>query len=584
MKLKKEITKSIVRLLTSFLCVFLILGLTGCSWLEDEEENGSKGGNESVPSSSSSKKAKDFLPDGVVRDKKVKLKGDGTDTVTVLIYMNGSNLETDGSEATTDISEIISAGYSDQVNILIETLGTKKWDKKYKIASDRSQIYKVGEKGLSLVKDDLGQLDCTTEESLRDFIIWGVQNYPADRYILQFWDHGGGPVYGFGYDEWVKEENAALTIDEMQGALKSAGVYFDFVGMDCCLMSCLEVCCAFYDYCDYMILSEDFESGLGWDYTNWVKKLYDNPSIPTTELGKLICDDMVAANENNTREGDRSIMALVDQSMLKVLFTAWTDFAYENEAALLGKNYSRSVKRSIGGRVMPAIAKKSRPNGWNLDFFGYGDADEADETSMAEYFVTDIMEVAGTIDSGKSDALRSAISQTLVYVKSTESDAGLTGIAVSLPYGDADYYNSLKKIFTNIGIDKKYVEWVGKFAGASVTTNDSDHDTWDESWTGWDDYEDDYDWENWDYSDDDDGYWDDFDWDDWDYDDSWNEWYDDEDWDDDYNYQGDDWYYGDDYGYDDDWYGDGYDDYWDDDYYDYYDDDDYYWDDDGYDY
>ena len=49
--------------------------------------------------------------------------------------------------------------------------------------------------------DDLGQLDCTAEESLRDFIIWGVQNYPADRYILHFWDHGGGPVYGLNADE-----------------------------------------------------------------------------------------------------------------------------------------------------------------------------------------------------------------------------------------------------------------------------------------------------------------------------------------------------------------------------------------------
>ncbi len=310
------------------------------------------------------------------------------------------------------------------MDILVETLGTQKWNGKFGIASERSQIYKVGDNGLTLVKDDLGQLDCTREESLRDFIIWGVQNYPADRYILQFWDHGGGPVYGFGYDEWVKDEEASLTLDEMQRALKAAGVYFDFVGMDCCLMSCLEVCCAFYDYCDYMVLSEDFESGLGWNYTNWVRTLYKNPSIPTVELGKIISDDMVSANEQDTREGDRSIMAVIDMSMLKVLYTAWTDFAYDNESALLGTKYSRSVKRGVGGRVMPALAKSGRPNGWNWDFFGYGDADEADETSMAEYFVTDIMEVAGSISSDKSDALSAAINATLVYVKSTTRDAG----------------------------------------------------------------------------------------------------------------------------------------------------------------
>lgn len=564
-----------VRLLAGLLSILMVLGMTGCDLFdEEEEEHDNRHGNDTVTVNTTASRIGTFLPDGAVREKKVKLKGDGTDTVTILVYMNGSNLESDDYEATTDLSEIVAAGSSDKVNILVETLGTKKWDNKYGIAADRSQIYKVNGNGLSLVKDDLGQLDCTAEESLRDFIIWGVQNYPADRYILQFWNHGGGPVYGFGYDEWVKDEDAALTIDEMQRALKAAGVYFDFVGMDCCLMSCMEVCCAFYDYCDYMILSEDFESGLGWNYTNWVKTLYQNPSIPTTDLGKIICDDMVSANEKDTRDGDRSIMAIIDQSMLKVLYTAWTDFAYENESKLLGKNYSRSVKRGIGGRVLPALAKKARPNGWNWDFFGYGDADEADETSMAEYFVTDIMEVAGSISSDKSDALSAAINATLVYVKSTASDAGLTGIAVSLPYGDSDYYKTMKQIFTNIGLDSTYIEWLGKFVSASGASDTYDHDSWDDSWDGWDDYEDDYDWEDWDYSDDSYGgsWWDIFGWDDWDYEDSWNEWYDDDDWDDDCNYHGNNWFYGDDYWYEDDWYGDGN---RDDDYYD--DDDDGWW-------
>lgn len=575
------------RILAVLFCLSLMLSVTGCKWIGDKVDAvlGDRNGNGALSASGlAADRVGKFLADGAVREKKVKLKGDGTDTVTVLIYMNGSNLESDDNEATTDLSEIVAAGSSDKVNILVETLGTKKWNKKYGIASDRSQIYKVEGKGLKLVKDDLGQLDCTAEESLRDFIIWGVQNYPADRYILQFWDHGGGPVYGFGYDEWVKDEDAALTIDEMQRALKDAGVYFDFVGMDCCLMSCLEVCCAFYDYCDYMILSEDFESGLGWSYTNWVKALYQNPSIPTVELGKKICDDMVSANETD-RDGDRSIMAIIDQSMLKVLYTAWTDFALENENALLGKNYSRSVKRRVGGRVLPALAQKARPNGWNWDFFGYGDSDDADETSMAEYFVTDIMEVAGSVKSEKSAALSAAINATLIYVKSTASDAGLTGIAVSLPYGDSEYYNTMKQIFLNIGLDSTYVNWLGKFVGASGTSNTYDHDSWDDSWSGWDDYEDDYDWDDWDYSDDSYGssWWDIFGWDDWDYEDSWNEWYEDDYWDDDHgwNCKDDDWYYGDDYWYDDDWYGDGS---WDNDHswFDSWDDDDWYdddWDD-----
>ena len=239
----------------------------------------------------------------------------------------------------------------------------------------------------------------------------------------------------------------------MQGALKKAGVYFDFVGMDCCLMSCLEVCCAFYDYCDYMVLSEDFESGLGWSYTKWLKTLYKNTSTPTLDLGKLICDEMVKANE--TQEGgDKSSMTVIDESMLKVLYRAWTDFAYANENQLLGANYSRSTKRVLGGRVLPSIARKGKHEDWNNDFYSiddYGESED-DNLNMAEYFVTDIMEVAKSVESEESKALKAAINATLCYVKNTESDAHLTGISVSLPYGDKEYYKSLKTIFKNIGL------------------------------------------------------------------------------------------------------------------------------------
>ena len=51
-----------------------------------------------------------------------------------------------------------------------------------------------------------------------------------------------------------------------------------------------------YNYCDYMILSEDFESGYGWSYTGWLNALSENTSISSEELGKIIVDDMIADN------------------------------------------------------------------------------------------------------------------------------------------------------------------------------------------------------------------------------------------------------------------------------------------------
>ena len=41
----------------------------------------------------------------------------------------------------------------------------------------------------------------TKPDTLSSFIQWCHENYPANRMELIFWDHGGGSVSGYGYDE-----------------------------------------------------------------------------------------------------------------------------------------------------------------------------------------------------------------------------------------------------------------------------------------------------------------------------------------------------------------------------------------------
>lgn len=507
----------------------------------------------------------------VIRDYYSKVKGNGEDTVTLLVYMNGSNLESEAQEATEDLSEMVAgAGVSDKVNILVQTMGTKSWDKKWGISSKRTERYKLDGTGLKLVDGSLKQLDCTRTETLADFLKWGVKNYPADRYMLVFWNHGGGAIYGFGYDEWVSDESAALTIDEMRDAFKQAGVFFDFIGMDCCIMSSLEVCCAFYDYCDYTILSEDFESGLGWSYTKWIKSLYNNTSISTVDLGKQICDDMVKANVDNVREGDNSIMALIDETMVKLLYNTWKEFAYDAEDTLKSKNFSRKVLPKRGGRALPALAtaygvaeNTALPS--RLGFFSELLFGDDDAPTLEEYCEVDIMSAASSINSDVSELLKSAISNALVHVSYSEGDAHLTGLAVSLPYGDQNGYASMREIFSNVGMDQEYINWLEQFVYLE-SDNYYDYSDFDDDWYGWDTYDD--------YYDDDDDYfslWDYFfgddDFGEYGFDDCYG-YYDGYDYDD--GYYGD---YGDDCGYDYDYYYDDY--YYDDDYYD--DDDGWWW-------
>lgn len=572
----KKFKKFLLIALAVFGIGCLIILMLPDEWLEDDTPSQGTYQNESVTAGAQnvtdkgevavSKDSQSMVPLSSLFDmKSVREKQDYSNakTVTILCYMNGSNLETDDGEATTDILEMIDAPYSENTRIVIQTMGTKKWDKKLGIASDHSQRFLVKENGLELLDDSLGQLDCTRSSTLSEFISWGTEKYPADRYILLFWNHGGGPVYGFGYDEFQSYDDA-MTIDEIQLAIDDAGVYFDFIGMDCCIMSCMEVCCAMYGYCDYMVLSEDFEPGLGWSYEGWITAITKNPAIDTQELGKIICDDCVSANESSYW-GDECILSVLDESVMRVLFTAWTDFAYANEATLLDCNYSRTIKRGSGYRIPMRCAKRAE-----------------EDYELADYNITDIMAVAKNIDSDESKALASAVNAAVLYSRATSGDSYLTGLSVTLPYGDSEFYSSLKTIFVNCGFDTDYVIWLSKFTSADCIGSYYDYGGWDDVWSGWDSYEDDYDWSDWYYYDDDDYWCDDSEgWWDWNYLNYWIEdWWDYDDYD--YHYDGycsDD--YWDDYGYcydnywdnywdsEDDW--DDWDDWEDEDYWDSYD-------------
>ena len=445
--------------------------------------------------------------DSAIRDPFVTLKGDGTDTATVMVYLNGSSLETENGCATADLKEMLSASLSDNVNVVIQTGGTKKWHSS-NISSKRSQRYVVSNNQLVLIDDSLDQLDITDENTLAGFIAFCRDNYPADRNILILWDHGAGPVYGFGENEVGHDYEAALTLDEIQRAVASSGVKFEMIGFDACLMGTIETACALYDYSDYLIASEDFEPGEGWQYQNWLSLLGYNSSTPMKDIAKVIIDDYVG--EARVNDSD-AILSLVDLRYTRLLFSSWVNFAYASESDLLASNYNMEMHRSdrAGGPMKSGF--------WDL-LFG--------ESTMEEYcYCVDLMALASTLDTEEAKALSSALSYALVYSAATASDANMTGLSVTLPYNDTEFYSELEKIFLNCGLDSNYVTFLKKFAtsGSSQSYNWSDSD-----WGGWRDpgnYYDsqDYDWSYYDWND----YTDeDYGWDSYDYDDDWySPWY-----------------------------------------------------------
>ena len=262
---------------------------------------------------------------------------------TILVYLCGTDLESDCYAASIDIEEALLGTYGDDVRIVYQTGGTAEWNEYYGISNSVSQRYVTNNGKLELV-DEFALQNMGDPQTLADFVSWGVENYPAQHMGLVFWNHGGGSISGVCFDEMNYSDS--LSLREIDSALNS--VYdqmsdkFEFIGFDACLMSTLETANILAPYARYMFASEETEPGGGWNYTDIVDFLAENPDATGAELGEMQCQSYYQHCIDNG-DPDGTTFAITDLSKINDLlisFDATAKEMYESE-------YTAEISRAI---------------------------------------------------------------------------------------------------------------------------------------------------------------------------------------------------------------------------------------------
>lgn len=129
--------------------------------------------------------------------------------------------------------------------------------------------------------------------TLLDFLKWGMKTYPADRYAIIFWDHGGQWT-GFGGDsqDGTLDDVGGLLpgqiADILQEVFKQNNLKkVDLIAFDTCLMGGIEVLDSFNGLCDYFIACPEIDYGDGWDYEAVLRWLKAHPDATMAEFGKV---------------------------------------------------------------------------------------------------------------------------------------------------------------------------------------------------------------------------------------------------------------------------------------------------------
>lgn len=183
--------------------------------------------------------------------------------------------------------------------------------------------------------------------ALSDFINYGTQSYPANHYILLFWNHGSGPIDGYGYD--VLHNGDTVLLSEMQRGIQESELAkkkFSIVGFDACLMGNIETAAVLSPFADYMVASPELEPEEGWDY-QWLS-VFKETEVAPEEIGKEILSSYQEFYEKRSVQVALAFLDLSKYEKIEREFGTYFSMLSQEKSSKLISEISQKRKQMLG--------------------------------------------------------------------------------------------------------------------------------------------------------------------------------------------------------------------------------------------
>jgi len=369
--------------------------------------------------------------------------GEGVKPTTIMIYMNGSDLESEIGAATEDLIEMLESGLRSQnADIVILTGGANHWQNDV-IPANECVLWNI-EDGALFELERIGLRNMGDPDTLADFIIYGMTHFPAEKYGLVLWDHGGGAIAGYGHDEkFAYDDEGSLTLLEMDYAFHKAGLSgqkLEWLGFDSCLMATIEMALISSQYAKYLVASEDLEPGDGWDYT-FLSMLNRNPRASGYILGREIVDTFMAFYGPNSDE--ILTLSVTDLNKVQPVMEAM---------GLLMAQCSDKLLSDRSDNFAP-LAKRRR----NTKTFGEGSPRD-NQSDMVD--IGDMAHQLSDLFPKEAAQVFAALNDAVLYNRHN-SRIPLYGLSSYYVYG-GPFYESLD-LYAQLNVDEAYTAYLLKF-------------------------------------------------------------------------------------------------------------------------
>ena len=361
---------------------------------------------------------------------------------TFIIYMVGSDLESNGKMATFDLNDLTKADINlDENNVVLMVGGSKKWHNF--VDPEEIAIYELGDNGFAKIKTDK-YTNMGSSSLLSGFLDYSYNNYPAEKYDLVFWNHGLGAA-GLESDE-VSEDY--LSITELKTSLENSPFVdekLETIIFNNCLSGNIHFANVVSNYADYMVASEEvMYVGALIDRLNFIEDVKESDSGYEVGLAYVNKTDesMKKLNNKSNKKYD-STLSIIDLSRIDKLDSSVNEFF---ESIDLKDNY-RSIARARGKTYT-----YSASTGYSYDTVDLYELVEA----LAPYSNNEIA----------VNNLKDEIKNTVKYNSAINDYSN--GISIYFPYfGTSEYIETHLLLFRSLW-NNSYLKFIENFYDSNI--------------------------------------------------------------------------------------------------------------------
>jgi len=365
-------------------------------------------------------------------NKKEELK-DGSHTI--MIYMVGSNLESDSGIASSDIASINPEEIDlEKIHVLLYTGGTEEWHNF--VSNEENAIYILEEDGFNKI-ETYDKLNMGDPSTLLEFLNYGYDNYNAQYYDLLFYDHGGA-IDGAIYDDFSDDN---LSLADMEIALKKSPFNeknkLETVIFRTCLNGTYEVANLFSDYAKYLVASE--EVSVGNSLSDVFKFIND---ISLTDTGVEVGEKFINSYENFIEE-KISIFVDIPVTYSLIDLSKIDSLSEELDKYIAGINLKESYND---------IARLRN----NLYQYG-GDTDIYNTIDLYNFIIE-----TSSYSSVSNENVLKILDETIIQNNTNLDESH--GLSIYFPYkGTEGYKKYFLEVYEDLDVSENYKKFISQF-------------------------------------------------------------------------------------------------------------------------